>query len=234
MLPSIKAFEEYDKSLRSNGIHKINFYKYKNDFVPYNMYLQMKNSSGVKSRDFRIVSHIGHKMVQNEICIFNLFTTKSVTKVPTLNGHSLTLTNIWLRENIFAYTNELIFVDNSLFSTFYTIDDQVTNFPENIRCFSKRKIVVEALQATRISHHASLKKNPLFLKVFLGKLFHTNQTNSILVASNLGILNSHNSQLFLNFHNGLDSSIQIENYLNKIACEGFDGNYIDSCVNNLI
>lgn len=204
----------------SNGIHVFYSYSYKGKIIKYYDYLLLIKQ-GLKPTT---IPHLGCKyQITENTWILTLFTSQ-----PSINFYDMIVNNIKLNNNIHLYVNQAFIIQNSTFSEYFTITNNLSYAPKYLQHHSVEKIVIDSIKAYKLSVINSNFNNPL---VIIDSLYDhllniqidskttiqkTNLNPHIKISRKLeylkmwGITNSDIYNFTINFQN--DKSINKESY----------------------
>ena len=137
---STSILEELHYSIKTNGIHKINFFTFGGKFITYTDYVSFKSIG----YDTRVVSHIGFKHNFNyNFSVFTLFTSE---KLIYMLGLETPMQNIGAPyKTASEYVNPFIFIFNPPFATYFTLSDVYNEFPLYVKNVGSEVFVDQAL-----------------------------------------------------------------------------------------
>ena len=111
-----------------------------NGFHIFKMYFKNKSRNLItvgeackeKFEDIRIYKHMGIKYkISEKYHMYTLFTSQNITQI-NLNMNKEIMYNIQLKNSVFKFANPPIIADDSVFSQYYLIDNNLKNSPDYI------------------------------------------------------------------------------------------------------
>ncbi len=115
-------------NIKTNGFHIFKMY-FKNK--SRNL-ITVEDAFKERFEDIRIYQHMGIKYkISEKYHMYTLFTSQNITQI-NLNMNKEIMHNIELKNSIFKFANPPIIADDSVFSKYYLIDNNLKNSPDYI------------------------------------------------------------------------------------------------------
>lgn len=161
---------EYNNSKKINGVHWVSFIvnKETREFATITEFF-------INQKLYKLVGHVCVTQdIDKHTAAMVFLTSKAKTNIP-LYGE---VQNIELKKNLFKFVNKTFIIDKETFAHFYIIEDYFNKFPLNVRMYSKKKVVIDALAAYEQSYSHSISNMMFF------------QNESIFISDNIVVRNT--------------------------------------------